>query len=197
MSWFGDVWDDFTGKGATQETNIMAATESATARAWAKQMANQSMNFSENEAIRQRAFQEEMSSTAVSRAVKDAESAGINPYYLVKGGITASTPSGGQGQGATGTPSMANFKNPGELVSGRMQTAFSVFKGIRLLNSEVEKLKGEAKKSKATGDILENLNGIIGPILKGSNLGWNQLFNLLKKSESVNLGRINVINKRR
>lgn len=63
--------------------------------------AQKARDFSSREAQKQREWEEMMSNTAYSRAVKDLKSVGINPYAI--GSFNAaSTPSGAYGQSSQG-----------------------------------------------------------------------------------------------
>ena len=63
--------------------------------------AQKARDFSAEEAKKQRAWEEMMSNTAYSRAIKDLKSVGINPYAI--GSFNAaSTPSGAYGQSSQG-----------------------------------------------------------------------------------------------
>ena len=61
---------------------------------------NKAFQWSADEAAKNRAFEAFMSDTAISRAVKDAERNGINKFYLLNSGLTASTPSGSAASGS-------------------------------------------------------------------------------------------------
>lgn len=79
---FGRVWNDFSGTSAKNE---FTALEAEKARV-----------FNSAEAQKNRDFQEYMSNTAYSRAIKDMKNAGLNPASLSGdgGASPASTPSG-------------------------------------------------------------------------------------------------------
>lgn len=81
-----NVWNWLTGANTARERQTEAANQAA--------MAHYNAQFNANEAAKARAYDEYMSNTAISRAVRDAERNGINKYYLLNSGLTASTPSG-------------------------------------------------------------------------------------------------------
>lgn len=76
------VWNWLTGANTAREKQTEAANQIAMAK------------WNAAEAQKNRDFEERMSNTAITRAVADAERNGINKYYLLNGGLTASTPSG-------------------------------------------------------------------------------------------------------
>lgn len=83
-----------------------------------------------DEAKRNRAFQEHMSSTAYQRSMADMKKAGLNPILAGKLG-GASTPSG----------SKANFGNPFEGAAGKVQQA-------QMTKALLEKAQAEANSAK-------------------------------------------------
>ena len=83
------------------------------------------------EAQRNRAFQEEMSSTAYQRAMRDMRAAGLNPILAGKMG-GASTPAG----------SKANIGNPFEGAAQKIQTS-------KITNALIDKAEAEASSASA------------------------------------------------
>lgn len=78
--------------------------------------AQKARDFSSREAQKQREWEEMMSSTAYSRAVKDLKSVGINPYAI--GSFNAaSTPSGAYGQSSQGQGYKGSMKKNDTLKS--------------------------------------------------------------------------------
>lgn len=89
---------------------VRAVEQSKRAEAVSAHQALIARNFSAKEAEKQRAWEERMSSTAYSRAVKDLQSVGINPYAI--GSFNAaSTPSGAYGQSFAGSGYSGSYHN--------------------------------------------------------------------------------------
>lgn len=95
----GNAFTAFFDKvgGASKNTAVNNLTSGDLDYQRAIEQAEAHRQFSASEAQKLRDWQEKMSNTAYSRAVKDLQSVGINPYAI--GGFNAaSTPSGAYGQ---------------------------------------------------------------------------------------------------
>lgn len=96
--------------------------------------------FNSNEASKNRAFQERMSSTSHQRDVKDLRAAGLNPVLSAMGGSGASTPGGAQG----------SMPDIGSNISGAMMAGLAKKKlqaEIRNINSNTQANTMAAEKA--------------------------------------------------
>lgn len=103
-------------------------------------MAREMMQHEHRQAILQRKFQEEMSSTAISRSMADLKRAGLNPILAVA--KPASTPAGAMGRAHAPT----NLLNPTLSGISTARDVASTLSGIRLQQNQVKKVKQEVNK---------------------------------------------------
>lgn len=152
MGVLGDIWDIITGNagdiavasvgaGATKyaaDQMYKGTLEQNTANALE---AKKNREFQSEEARINRDWQENMSSTALTRKIQDAKNAGINPIAAL-GATGASSGPGAMVSGAQAHMANAREK-PAEMISKMVNNAVEAFKGTsqaRILRSE-EKIK--------------------------------------------------------
>lgn len=96
-NWFTGNLDAQRREDEIRLQHHFSALEAEKARKFSEEQAKIARDFNANEAKIAREWQERMSNTAYSRAIKDLKSVGINPYAI--GSFNAaSTPSAAYGQ---------------------------------------------------------------------------------------------------
>lgn len=110
------------GLNNTDRKNIeYNAYQAALDRKFNSEQAELSRKFNAEEAQKTRDWQEAMSNSAYSRAVADLKSAGVNPYALLSGMSSSSTPTGATGSGTSAYSSSHNSAyNSGSRISSQL-----------------------------------------------------------------------------
>ena len=113
---------DISGLNYTDRKNIeYNAYQSAQDRKFNSEQAELSRKFNAEEAEKTRDWQEAMSNSAYSRSIADLKSAGVNPYALLSGMSSASTPTGATGSGTSAYSSAHNSAyNSGSRISSQL-----------------------------------------------------------------------------
>ena len=88
-------------QGVAQANNAWSAGQAQIQREWQEQQNAKAMAFNQNEAVKNRNWQEMLSNTAHQREVRDLMAAGLNPVLSAMNGNGASVGSGATAQGVT------------------------------------------------------------------------------------------------
>lgn len=88
-------------RGIAQANNAWSAQQAKIQRDWQEKQNAKAMAFNQNEAAKNRNWQELMSNTAHQREVRDLMAAGLNPVLSAMNGNGASVGSGATAQGVT------------------------------------------------------------------------------------------------
>lgn len=88
-------------QGVAQANNAWSAGQAQIQREWQEQQNAKAMAFNQNEAAKNRNWQEMLSNTAHQREVRDLMAAGLNPVLSAMNGNGASVGSGSTAQGVT------------------------------------------------------------------------------------------------
>lgn len=88
-------------QGVAQANNAWSARQAEIQREWQEQQNAKAMSFNQNEAAKNRNWQEMLSNTAHQREVRDLMAAGLNPVLSAMNGNGASVGSGATAQGVT------------------------------------------------------------------------------------------------
>lgn len=153
----------FEAQKATNDTNLQIANnanqfnaeQAGKNRDFQASLAGKAMDFSQASADKQMAFQDSQSSTVWQRAVRDMESAGLNPMLAYsKGGNPASGGASASGVGASGSTASAvtaNMQNP--VLAGAQAASLGATSALSV--AQAGKVEAETGGARAQSKMLE------------------------------------------
>lgn len=147
MGYLGVRDTNRTNRGIASARNLMEVEEAKKAR-----------DFSAGESKLNRSFQERMSSTAVSRRMKDMKEAGINP--ILAGKFDASSPAGNIG--ATAKANAFGYEHQNEL-QGALSNAH-IFLDLKRKMAEIDNIKSTTGLTVRKKDLTDVPADVLGTV---------------------------------
>lgn len=156
------------------------------AAAFNREMLNQQMEFNSKQAEINRQWQEKMRATAYQTAVKDMETAGLNPILAATGG-GIQTGGGSGAQASIGLPQMSSAS--GALASGGLMNGIAASEGnfqgqmeymggmLGLISMVMNGFSSAFKGLGSLGDFGEGLGQALGNILKNGEDSFTNAWN--------------------
>lgn len=140
-------WEDVAKFGASMIPGVGSYLGSREANATNLQIAREQTRASQRMAEQQMIFQNNMSSTAHQREVKDLEKAGLNPLLALNSG--ASSPGG-----AMGSAPITQVQNELEGVATTGMEALRLKKEIEQANENIRNTKADTTKKKVETKVI-------------------------------------------
>lgn len=170
---YSQNWSSSMGSG--QWASALSQANAQTANDFNRQSMREMMAFNQQEAQKQRDWEEQMSNTAVQRATRDMIAAGINP--ILAAGASASTPSGASASTSALSANMAreytDYESQGygegsswgsswehsESVSGLAQQAQGLVGGMADLIGKIKDTNSGKKISSFLTEVKDGIQG--------------------------------------
>jgi hypothetical protein len=152
------------------KTRLFNQNEARTNRTWLGNQAEMLMSFQDKQRMEKQKFDQQMSSSAVSRRMADMKRAGINP--ILAGKYDASSPASQAMSGAMPGGSSASSSNPsgsagtGGSTGQKMERSMiaSQVADVRLKNANAKLVKEQAEKVKAETGFVGHKSDMAAPV---------------------------------
>nr|CAI9749882.1 hypothetical protein OVVYNVSZ_OVVYNVSZ_CDS_0002 [Microvirus sp.] len=145
-------------QGVAQANNAWSAGQAQIQREWQEQQNAKAMAFNENEAAKNRNWQEMLSNTAHQREVRDLMAAGLNPVLSAMNGNGASVGSGATAQGVTSQGAKGDTDTS---VNGAVANLLG---SILSAQTQIEAANINAKTQEAVADKYTSMERIVSEI---------------------------------
>ncbi len=163
MSYFAEALNEGANQvaqmqGVAQANNAWSADQARIQREWQEQQNAKAMAFNQNEAAKNRNWQELLSNTAHQREVKDLMAAGLNPVLSAMNGNGASVGSGATAQGVTSQGAK------GDTDTSANGAIANLLGSILAANTQIQAANINAKTQEAVADKYTAMEHIVASI---------------------------------
>lgn len=145
-------------QGVAQANNAWSAGQAQIQREWQEQQNAKAMAFNQNEAAKNRNWQELLSNTAHQREVKDLIAAGLNPVLSAMNGNGASVGSGATAQGVTSQGAK------GDVDTSANGAIANLLGSILAANTQIQAANINARTQEAVADKYTAMERIVSEI---------------------------------
>lgn len=145
-------------QGVAQSNNAWSAQQASIQRDWQEKQNAKAMEFNQNEAAKNRNWQELLSNTAHQREVRDLMAAGLNPVLSALNGNGASVGSGATAQGVTSQGAK------GDVDTSANGAIANLLGSILAANTQIEAANINARTQEAVADKYTAMSQIVAGI---------------------------------